>query len=113
MEQIIKVCKDGYDWVQGVYATRDSILKGKNIELADLEFMLDKSRRFEVCNFWGGSDFISFTIKEITEDDYSLYIKIKASSRCPDRFYPSISQILGEEECEINNWIFPISYQRL
>lgn len=112
MEQTIKVSKNGHNWAQGVYATRNSVLDHK-VNLSDLTFMIGKSRRFEVCDFWGGSEYTTFTIKEITEDNYYLYIKVKASSRCPDRFYPSISQILGEEECKNNDWIFPISYQRI
>jgi hypothetical protein len=108
----IKVSPYGYNWVRGIYQNDSSTLQGK-ITLQDIKFLVGKNRTFEVCSFWGGSDMIKFTITEVEENEYGYFmIHIKASDCCPDRFYPSISEILGDEAKE-KNLLFPISYQVL
>lgn len=113
MAHKIKVSNYGYNWVKGIYKNSDSELKGIKITLQDIQFLIGKSRTFNVCNFWGGSELIKFTITKIEETEFGYFIiHIAASNNCPDRFYPSISEILGDD-AETNNWLFPISYQIL
>ena len=108
----IKVSPYGYNWARGEYRNSNSTLKEK-VQLNDIQFLIGKNRKFEVCDFWGGSEIIKFTITNVEENEYGYFlIHIKASDRCPDRFYPSISEILGDEAKE-KNLIFPISYQVL
>lgn len=111
MQQTVKIqcSSNGYFWVRGRYWNDNDRLRKQTITIHDIFPLVGLSREFEVCNFWGSSDIIRFTITKIEVVKNNFVITVLASQNCPERFYPSIYQIV-EKIAEQKNLFFPISY---
>lgn len=111
MQRILKIqCTNyGYSWVRGRYWNDDDRLRKQTIKIYDVLPLVGLSKEFEVYNFWGSSDIIKFTISKIEVSKNNIIITVTASQNCPERFYPSVSQII-EDVAKQNNLVFPISY---
>ena len=84
----------------------------KNVkEFSEEQIMnaLNKSKSFEVTDWFGGITKITFTITNIEQDKYNNYIyTIKSNKKTSENYFPSILDICKDYE----NIASPISYCR-
>ena len=98
-----------YDYVLGDY-TKSSDRKSVR-EFSEEQIMnaLNKSKSFEVRDWFGGVTTITFTITNIEKDKWGNYIyTIKSNKNTSENYFPSILDIC--RDCE--NTASPISYYR-
>ena len=104
MEVKIKACNE---YVLGHYKTSSDAKPAKSFSEEQIMNALNKSKSFNVRDWFGGVDLVTFTITNIEKTEYGDYIYTIKSSKSINKFYfPSVHEI-----CEdFDNVASPISY---
>ena len=104
MEIRIKACNE---FVLGHYNKLSDAKPAKSFSEEQIMNALNKSKSFNVKNWFGTTILVTFTITNIEKDEYGYYIYTIKSSRIVDaKYFPSILDIC--KDCD--NVASPISY---
>lgn len=104
MEIKIKSCDS---FVLDRYRTASDVKLAKDFSEEQIMNAFNKSKSFEVRNWYGTTELVTFTISNIEKNEYGDYIyTIKSSQSINKDYFPSIRDIC--KGCE--NVAFPISY---
>lgn len=107
MEIKIKTCGR---FVLGDYIKSSDAKSEREFSEEQIMNALNKSKSFEVRDWFGGVTTITFTITNIEKDKYGYYIyTIKSNKNTSENYFPSILDIC--RDCE--NTASPISYSIL
>ena len=91
----------------GKYRSRKDVLRRKDVKEEQIMAALGKSKTFNVRDWFGSVDLVTFTITNIERDRYGHYIyTIKSSQSVNKDYFPSILEICEDYE----NVVSPISY---
>lgn len=105
MEIKVKACNR---FVLGHYRTESDAKPVWSFPEKQIMNALNKSKSFNVRDWWGGVDWVKFTITNIEKDEWGDYIYTIESSKPIDEYYfPSIIQICEDYE----NVASPTSYR--
>lgn len=104
MEIKIKACGE---FVLGHYRKLSDAKSAKAFSEEQIMNALNKSKSFNVRNWFGSIDLVTFTISNIERDRYGYYIyTIKSSQVINKNYFPSILEICADYE----NVVSPIAY---
>ena len=96
-----------YDYVLGDYIKSSDRKSVREFSEEQIMNALNKSKSFEVRDWFGGVTTITFTITNIEKDKYGCYIyTIKSSQIINKNYFPSILEICQD----YGNVASPISY---
>ena len=102
--------KASNEFVLGHYKTSSDIKHSKAFSEEQIMNALNKSKSFNVKNWFGSTILVTFTITNIEKDEYGHYIYTIRSSRIVNvEYFPSILDICKDYE----NIASPISYSVL
>lgn len=97
-------------FVLGHYRKSSDAKPAKAFSEEQIMNALNKSKSFNVRDWFGSVDLVSFTITNIEKDIYGHYIyTIKSSQSIDKNYFPSILEICEDYE----NVVSPISYSVL
>ena len=100
----IKACNE---FVLGHYRKSFDVKPAKSFSEEQIMNALNKSKSFNVRDWFGSVDLVTFTITNIERDRYGHYIyTIKSSQSVNKDYFPSILEICEDYE----NVVSPISY---
>lgn len=88
--------QSGINFVKGIYQNDSCKLRGRHITLEDLKPLIGKSKTFQIQDYFGGWEDVTFTIQNVVETRYNFEYYVKASSYVPDRMCPTIYQIVKD-----------------
>ena len=98
-----------YDYVLGHYVKSSDRKSVREFSEEQIMNALNKSKSFEVRDWFGGVTTITFTITNIEKDKWGNYIyTIKSNKNTSENYFPSILDICKDYE----NVASPISYRR-
>lgn len=98
-----------YDYVLGDYIKSSDVKSVREFSEEQIMNALNKSKSFEVRDWFGDVTTITFTITNIEKDEWGNYIyTIKSNKNTSENYFPSILDIC--RDCE--NTASPISYCR-
>ena len=98
-----------YDYVLGDYVKSSDVKSIREFSEEQIMNALNKSKSFEVRDWFGDVTTITFTITNIEKDKWGNYIyTIKSNKNTSENYFPSILDIC--RDCE--NIASPISYCR-
>lgn len=104
MEIRIKACNE---FVLGHYRKASDAKPAKSFSEEHIMNALNKSKSFNVRDWFGSVDLVTFTITNIEKDKYGHYIyTIKSSQTINKNYFPSVLEIC--QDC--GNVASPISY---
>ena len=104
MEIKVKACNE---FVLGRYRKSSDAKSAKAFSEEQIMNALNKSKSFNVRDWFGSVDLVTFTITNIERDRYGYYIyTIKSSQSVNKDYFPSILEICEDYE----NVVSPISY---
>ena len=86
----------GSNFVKGIYWNDSCVLRGRQITLDDLKPLIGKSKTFQIQDFFGNWEEVTFTIQNVVETRYHFEYCVKASSYVPDRMCPTIYEIVKD-----------------
>lgn len=104
MEIKIKACNE---FVLGHYRKSSDAKPAKSFSEEQIMNALNKSKSFNVRDWFGSVDLVIFTVTNIEKDKYGRYIyTIKSSQTINKNYFPSVLEIC--QDCD--NVASPISY---
>lgn len=104
MEIKIKACNE---FVLGHYRKSSDAKPAKSFSEEQIMNALNKSKSFNVRDWFGSVNLITFTVTNIEKDKYGRYIyTIKSSQTINKDYFPSVLEIC--QDCD--NVASPISY---
>lgn len=104
MEIRIKACNE---FVLGHYRKSSDIKLAKSFSEEQIMNALNKSKAFNVKDWFGSTTLVTFTITNIERTEYGDYIYTIKSSRTINKdYFPSVYDIC--KDCD--NVVLPISY---
>lgn len=104
MEIKIKACNE---FVLGYYRKSSDAKPAKSFSEEQIMNALNKSKSFNIRDWFGSVDLITFTVTNIEKDKYGYYIyTIKSSQIINKNYFPSVLEICQD----YSNVASPISY---
>lgn len=94
------------EFVLGEYYSRKDVKRASAFTEEQIMQALGKSKEYNVRDWYGSVDEVTFTISSITKDKYGDYIyTVESSQRVPERFFPTPYDICidyGDLVCAIS-----------